>query len=418
MRYNCLLVTLFFCTQSFAHGLHGKACFSLFNKIALISSDGPQTLLASLGLKEGVDFSGAKNKSIVVVEREASDISILLDRFQERWPGIELFYSTEKIHSEAIRALMRMGKHVTFVHIPLDFLTNYWRLEQHIVELNNNLKKIEKLLREPVDFIVTKMTSQGFALEIEGFRNRPADTYLAWMWRRQQRHQFNFTFTNHLFDPILSRNALGKSVGRRIFMADFLLFSEDKNFAAFLAHEIVHSTNQSQFEKHGDATGKIEFYAGESNELGLFGEADIPNGYKRAFSTDEVEAWLVTEKFHPEVSHSSGVTYKDFLYNQIEWLTELRRVLPGQLVENESSWVGWVREVTEKTVFAAAPWVAKEENPFYQFVIFRGAPNEVVIKIPRVQNKVAELESLDFLLETIDKRLHQLNNRARLVSSH
>ncbi len=395
-----------------------KACYSLFNKISLYSVDGPKTLLASLGLEEGVDFAGAKNKSIIVVERETSDISILLDRFQERWPGIELFYSTEKIHGEGIRALMRMGKHVAYVHIPLAFLTDYWRLEEHIVLLNKNLKKIEVLLREPVDFIVTKMTSQGFELEIEGFRNRPADTHLAWMWRRQQRHQFNFTFTNHLFDRILSQNALGKSVGRRIFLADFLLLSEDKDFAAFLAHEIVHSTNDMRLEKYGDATGKIEFYAGKSNELGLFGGSEMPNGYKRAFSTDEVEAWLVTEKFNPEVSDPSGVTYKDFLQNQIEWLTELRRILPGQLFENETSWMGWVGRTGRKTVSAAVPWVEGEESPFYQFVIFRGAPKEVIIKIPRAKNKVAELGALDFLLETIDKRLHQLNNRARLDGSN
>jgi hypothetical protein len=398
--------------------MRDNACFWLFKKTTLEGEARPETVLASLGLREGTDFSGTKDKSFEIVRSKASGASILLSKFQQRWPSVQFFYTTDRADTGAVRALLRMGKHVAYVHIPLSFLANYQLLEWHMVQLNNNLKKIEMLNQEPVDFFVRHMTSLGFELEIEGFSNRPIDSRLAWMWRRQERHQFRFSFTNHLFEPNFSPKNLGLSMGRSILLTDFLLLSDDKNFPAFLAHEIVHSTNAVQFEKYGDATGQIGFFAGSANRVGLLGESDLPAGYKRAFSTDEMEAWLITERLNPETPEQTGVSYKDFLYNQIEWLTELRRVLPGQLIENETSWVGWVRKVNSLTVYAAAPWIPQAGERYFQFTIFRGAPHEVLITIPRVQDKIEQTGALEFLLDTVDRRLAQLNNRARLVNSN
>lgn len=419
MKYSCLLLSLFFCSSIYAQGLRDNACFWLFKKSSLMGEARPEKVLAALGLREGKNFSGQKDKSIVVVKRKASDVSILLSRFQERWPDIQLFYTTERAAVPSIHALMRMGKHVAYVHIPLAFLTDYFLLERHIVGLNNNLKKVETLLQEPVDFIVTEMTSVGFNLEIEGFRNRPIDAQLAWMWRRQERHQLSFSFTNHLFEPAFSASNLGLSVGRQIFIADFLLLSDNKNFKAYLAHEIVHSTNAVQFEKYGDVTGQISFHAGTANNDGLFVSANIPDGYKRAFQTDEMEAWLITERLNPEIREDAGVSYKDFLPNQIEWLEELRRILPGQLVLNQTRWAQLSDPHSTQGVFITAPDESLSNvNSDFSFVLFSGAPNEVVVVIPRVQSKVEEMGAEAFLLDAIDKRLHQLKNRARLVNSN
>ncbi len=418
MKYSCLLFALFFCSSIYAQGLRDNACLWLFKKSTFKGEARPERVLTGLGLREGTDFSGQKDKSIVVVKRKTSDVSILLSRFQERWPDIQLFYTTERVAVPSIRALMRMGKHVAYVHIPLAFLADYFLLEGHILGLNNNLKKVETLLKEPVDFLVTKMTSLGFDLEIEGFRNRPLDAQLAWMWRRQERHQLSFSFTNHLFEPVFSASNLGLSVGKKIYIADFLLFSDNKNFKAYLAHEIVHSTNAVQFEKYGDVTGQISFYAGKANDEGLFVGANIPEAYKRAFQTDEMEAWLITERLNPESREDAGVSYKDFLPNQIEWLEELRRILPGQLVLNQSPWALLSDAHSAHRVFITAPDDSlRDTSSDFSFVLFSGAPNEVVVVIPRVQSKVEEMGAEAFLLDAINQRLLQLNNRARLAET-
>ena len=419
MKYSCLLVSLFFCSSIYAQGLRDNACLWLFKKSTLMGEARPERVFTSLGLREGKDFSGQKDKSIVVVKRKTSDVSILLSRFKERWPDIQLFYTTERAAVPSIRALMRMGKHVAYVHIPLAFLADYFLLERHIVGLNSNLKKVETLLQEPVDFFVKKMTSIGFDLEIDGFRNRPLDAQLAWMWRRQERHQFSFSFTNHLFEPTFSSSNLGLSVGKKIYIADFLLLSDNKNFKAYLAHEIVHSTNAVQFEKYGDVTGQISFHAGKANDEGLFVGANIPEAYKRAFQTDEMEAWLITERLNPESREDAGVSYKDFLPNQIEWLEELRRILPGQLILNQSPWALLSDAHSAHRVFITAPDDSlRDTSSDFSFVLFSGAPNEVVVVIPRVQIKVEQMGAEAFLLDAINQRLLQLKNRARLVGSN
>ncbi len=413
-----LLSFLFFQAQGSAN-LNCSHIFAAAPR--LMGVEDPARVLSALGLKEGTGFYGEKDKSIQIVKRKKSPASILLDRFQQRWPKATLYYSLRQPHEisaseQHIRALMRMGKHVAQIHIPLAILGDYWRLEAHISRLNDNLKKVEVLLSEPVDFRATHMTSLGFEIEIDGFSNQPLNSYLAWMWRRQERHQMRFTFTNSLFEPNFSPRHWGLSTGRGIYLVDFLLLSENDSFPAYLAHEIVHSTNNMRFEKYGDVSSRISFHAGELNTVGLLGENSKSEGYRRAFSTDEMEAWLITEKFSPQSVADAEVSYRDFLHNQIEWLTELRRILPSQLMEFETAWVGWVRRAPKKNAFMAAPWISIPSEADFKFVIFRGSPEEVIINIPRVQSKIDQMGARDFLLEAIDRRLMQLNNRALLTN--
>jgi hypothetical protein len=414
MKYNYFLFSLLLCTQAYAQGMRDNACFWLFHKSTLVGEVRPERVLTTLGLIEGTDFSGRRNRSIVVVRGRQSDVSILFSKFQRRWPNVQLFYTTETGEASVIRAHMRLGVHVARVEIPLAMLANYQRLEWHISQLNENLKRVESLSQEPVDFFVRHMTSLGFELEIQGFRNRPINAQLAWMWRRQERHQFYFTFTNHFFDSNFTQYSLGVSVGKRILLADFLLLSGDKSFPAFLAHEIVHSTNETQFQTHGDATGMISFLPGESNTAGLFGETKTAEGYKRGFVTDEMEAWLMTERLSPEVRETAGVSYRDFLFNQIEWLEELKRILPGQYMNEGVHWMQLVSGSTELAYLTAFNDPSHDATSDFRFVLFKGAPHEVVVLIPRVQRKVEEMGGLAYLQEVIDQRLRQLHNRVRL----
>ncbi len=392
--------------------MNDKACFWIFKKNTLWAQVKPAEVLSSLGLKEGRDSFRKYDQSLVMPLWVRSPHVRLLKDFQLRWPNIKLKY--EKTYSsnpqndpDRIRTLIRGGKQVAYLLIPLKTLEHYERLLWHLERLHGYLEKVETLSAMPVDFYLDKMTSQGFTLHIEAIHKKTSDSSLNWMKNRMARHGFQFSFTNHLDTPSFPEDYAGAATFNRIELTDELLLAGKVTVKAFLGHEIQHSTNYVRRTKYGDASRQIQFFAGEANTKGLLEISREDGPYQRNFQTDEYEAWRITEKFDPE---EYAVASKDFLENQIRWLQQLSKELPLQLVRSEVEF-NWYIE-GERIHHVSS--VEKTQRNFFKFHLNPGTENEVFVLVPRVVERIQPRGNLRFLREVLGTRLRQLENHAKV----
>lgn len=389
--------------------MNDKACFWIFKKNNLWAPLKAELVLTSLGLKEGRDAFNNKDQSLVMPFWVRSPQARLLKEFKQHWPAVELKYENPNYDSSSLRlrTLIRGGKQVAFIFIPLATLNNYDLLHWHLVRLHGYLEKIDALSQMPVDFYLDKVSSEGLTVHIEAIHEKTSDTVLNWMKQRMARHGLEISFTNHIQTPTFPEDSLGLATGLRIELSDELFLSDSPTARAFFAHEVQHVTNYSRRIKYGDASRQILFFAGDSNPKGLLGLAEDPISYNHFFQTDEYEAFRTNEKLDPD---EYNVTSKHFLLNQISWLRQLWKELPVQLVRSEVDF-NWYLEPE------ASPHVStieQNQRNYFKFTLNPESENEVIVLVPRLHERIQPRGNLRYLREVIGQRLRHLENHAKV----
>jgi hypothetical protein len=408
-RILTFFIILFVAPTVFAKG---KLCRIVFEKETIRNHDNPRVYLASLGLKEGTDAFGNKDESIEIVKAYHSYQSRFLKEFTDVWPDIKIHYLVEAPYSTGqfpvrIRALVRQGKDVVALRIPLATLKDPTALIAHLAQINLSLQKIEILKRENVDYLLDALTSEAFTLQIDKIPQQTRDPYLKILRGRMEKHGTKFSFTDSALSPHF-QNVSGLAVGNFIEISSQLFLDSSAMARSTLAHELTHVSTHLRFEARGDVSRSIWFRAGGLNKNGLT-DLDV---YKRSFQTDEVEAWYITEKMEGTPLEQSRVP--SFLYNQLYWLQLLRYELPRHLekVQKEED---FLKAQNRHLGHRAMTMIEKKESRNFEFRLFENTADEVVVLIPRVPEKIKNLGALKFLEEVIDRRLRQLEHRAHVI---